>query len=130
MGLSNFCTAQDLVYKPKNPAFGGDTFGYQWLLSGADAQNDFQEETDFGAGRDSEIDMFERQLKQQFLNSFTKNLFQQGGQGSQFGENALEPGDYTFENLNVNISPSSQGLAIKILDILTGETSLIIVPYF
>jgi curli production assembly/transport component CsgF len=21
------------VYKPKNPAFGGDTFNYQWLAS-------------------------------------------------------------------------------------------------
>ena len=31
--------SQDLVYKPKNPAFGGDTFNYNWLLSSAESQN-------------------------------------------------------------------------------------------
>ena len=36
--------AQDLVYKPKNPAFGGDTFNYQWLLSSAESQNKLKDE--------------------------------------------------------------------------------------
>ena len=32
--------AQDFVYEPKNPAFGGgNTFNYSWLLSAATAQN-------------------------------------------------------------------------------------------
>ncbi len=35
--------SQQLVYKPVNPAFGGDTFNYQWLLSSANAQNQFDE---------------------------------------------------------------------------------------
>ena len=34
-----FSVAQNLVYKPKNPAFGGDTFNYQWMLSSAESQN-------------------------------------------------------------------------------------------
>ena len=34
-----FSLAQDLTYKPKNPAFGGDTFNYQWMMSSAEAQN-------------------------------------------------------------------------------------------
>jgi hypothetical protein len=34
--------AQDLVYKPRNPAFG-DTFNYQWLASSAESQNKFKE---------------------------------------------------------------------------------------
>jgi curli production assembly/transport component CsgF len=33
--------AQDLVYRPRNPAFGGDTFNYQWLLNSAESQNTF-----------------------------------------------------------------------------------------
>ena len=36
-------SAQDLVYKPRNPAFGGDTFNYQWLASSAESQNKFKE---------------------------------------------------------------------------------------
>ena len=31
--------AQDLIYQPRNPAFGGDTFNYQWLQSSAQAQD-------------------------------------------------------------------------------------------
>ena len=33
---------QQLTYEPINPAFGGDTFNYQWLLSSANAQNSFE----------------------------------------------------------------------------------------
>ncbi len=35
--------SQQLVYKPRNPNFGGDTFNYQWLLSSAEAQNTFED---------------------------------------------------------------------------------------
>ena len=35
--------SQQLVYKPKNPNFGGDTFNYQWLLSSAESQNTFED---------------------------------------------------------------------------------------
>ena len=34
--------AQDFVYTPKNPAFGGNTFNYQWLLSSAQAQDTYK----------------------------------------------------------------------------------------
>ena len=37
--------SQQLVYKPVNPAFGGDTFNYQWLLSSAEAQNKQKDKT-------------------------------------------------------------------------------------
>ena len=41
-----FCfgvSAQQFVYKAINPAFGGDTFNYQWLMSSATSQNQFDE---------------------------------------------------------------------------------------
>ncbi|HAV55199.1 MAG TPA: curli assembly protein CsgF, partial [Aequorivita sp.] len=37
MGTVGF--AQQFSYKPLNPAFGGDTFNYNWLLSSATSQN-------------------------------------------------------------------------------------------
>ena len=33
------CFSQQFSYEPKNPAFGGDTFNYQWMLSSATSQN-------------------------------------------------------------------------------------------
>ncbi|MCK5278996.1 MAG: curli production assembly protein CsgF, partial [Cyclobacteriaceae bacterium] len=31
--------AQDFVYQPVNPAFGGNPYNYSWLLGQAQAQN-------------------------------------------------------------------------------------------
>ena len=35
------CFGQQLTYRPVNPAFGGDTFNYNWLLNSANSQNSF-----------------------------------------------------------------------------------------
>ena len=71
-----FLSAQEMVYKPVNPAFGGDTFNYQWLLSSANAQNTFEEESDFSFGDESELDNFTESLNRQLLNKITSYLFQ------------------------------------------------------
>ena len=39
--------AQQLVYKPVNPMFGGDTFNYQFLLQSAQSQNSFSDPDNF-----------------------------------------------------------------------------------
>ncbi len=36
--------AQDFVYQPINPAFGGNPYNYNWLLGQAQAQNIYTEE--------------------------------------------------------------------------------------
>ena len=115
--------SQDLVYKAKNPAFGGDTFNYQWLQSSADAQNQFQGD-DFDFGDESELDQFQENLNRQLLNEISRSLF-----NDQFGEGGLQEGQFTFGSLSVDIFPSSEGLAINILDILTGEQTQVIVPF-
>ena len=62
--------AQQFVYKPTNPAFGGDTFNYNWLLSSAAAQNQFK---DTGATSsststlDSFTDSINKSLRQRWL---------------------------------------------------------------
>jgi curli production assembly/transport component CsgF len=38
--------AQDFVYTPINPAFGGNPYNFNWLLGQAEAQNFFEEETE------------------------------------------------------------------------------------
>ena len=41
----NQLRAQGLTYRPNNPAFGGNTFNYQWLLSSAQAQDTHKDPT-------------------------------------------------------------------------------------
>lgn len=118
-----FLTAQEMVYKPVNPAFGGDTFNYQWLLSSANAQNSFEEKSDFSFGEDSDLDNFTDSLNRQLLNKITSDLFKE-----QFGDGDIEPGTYMFGSLVLDISPSSDGLLINILDTQTGDQTQIIIP--
>ncbi|MBQ4820509.1 curli assembly protein CsgF [Aquimarina sp. MMG016] len=118
----NFSFGQDLVYRPKNPAFGGDTFNYQWLQGSAEAQNDF---ADQGQDRDerSDLERFTEGLNNQLLSQISRTLFNE-----QFGDEGLTEGTFSFGSLFVEIFPSSEGLVINILDTNTGDQSQVIIP--
>ena len=116
--------SQQLVYKPKNPNFGGDTFNYNWMLSSAEAQNTFKDPEEDSREEDSDLKKFTENLNSQLLNQVSRSLFTQ-----QFGSDGnLEPGTYTFGSLSVEIFPSSDGLVITILDTDTGEQTQVIIP--
>lgn len=118
------CFAQQFSYQAKNPAFGGDTFNYQWLQSSATAQNGLtarrnpnEEQTD--------LERFGETLNAQILSQISRNLLQQQIEGIG---NFDEPGTFSFGNLAVEVFESGEGLVINILDILTGETTQVVVP--
>jgi len=113
LAVSSYGFGQQLVYTPKNPAFGGDPFNYTWLLNSANAQNGFQDDSplgDFG-----NLDSLNDSLNSQLL-------------GDQFGGNLPEVGTSTDGNLEFEVFESTEGLVINILDITTGEQTQIIVP--
>ena len=122
-GMSISSNAQDLVYKPKNPAFGGDTFNYQWLLSSAEAQNKFTEADKNPYKQKTQLELFKENLNNQLLNQVSNSLFQK-----QFGNAGITPGSYVFGSMSVDIYPSNLGLVVDILDTDTGEKSQIIIP--
>ncbi|MCF6168583.1 curli production assembly/transport component CsgF [Lutibacter sp.] len=115
--------SQNLVYKPINPFFGGDTFNYQQLLAAANAQNDFEEDNGFNFSQPTDLENFTESLNRQLLNSISQDLFRQ-----QFGDQALTVGTFVFGSLVVDVSPSSGGLLINILDTSTGEQTQITIP--
>lgn len=115
--------SQNIVYKPINPFFGGDTFNYQQLLASANAQNTFEENSGFNFGQGSDLENFTESLNRQLLNSLSQDLFQQ-----EFGDTSLTEGTYVFGTLVVEISPSRDGLSVNILDTSTGEQTNIIIP--
>ena len=113
--------AQEFVYKPINPAFGGDSFNYQWLMSSADAQNLYREEN---ASEQSELEEFTEDLNRQLLNKVNRALLDAQIDTSD----GLQPGVYNFGSLNVQVYQSTDGLVVDILDIGTGEQTQIIIP--
>ena len=125
--------AQDLVHTPQNPAFGGNTFNYQWLLSSAQAQNGLTDpdapERDFGrrATSRTSLDDFSESLNRQLLNSITRQLFDaQLGTGQE----GLQPGSYALGNFQVDIVEGVDGLIITIADLVNGGTTEVAVPFF
>jgi curli production assembly/transport component CsgF len=124
LAFSGQMFSQQLVYKPRNPNFGGDTFNYQWLLSSAESQNTFEDPNeDADREEDSELERFTENLNSQLLNLVSRSLF-----NDQFDDGGLAEGTYTFGSLSIDIFPSSEGLVITILDTETGEQTQVIIP--
>uniref|UniRef100_A0AB33L2V1 Curli production assembly/transport component CsgF n=1 Tax=Tenacibaculum sp. Pbs-1 TaxID=3238748 RepID=A0AB33L2V1_9FLAO len=122
--ISSFTFSQELVYKPVNPFFGGNNpFGYQQILASANAQNDFQEETQDPFQQPSDLENFTNSLNRQLLNSLSQDLFQE-----QFGDQGLTVGTYVFGSLVLEVTPTSGGLSVNILNTQTGEQTQIIIP--
>jgi len=129
IGFISELAAQQLVYRPINPAFGGDTFNYSWLLSSAQAQdstidpNERQATSSFQ--RATSLETFQQQLNSQLLSQLSRNLI-----SNQFGEEGLDDGSYSIGSLEVNVVTGLDGVTIAILDINTGESTEVIIPFF
>lgn len=116
--------AQQFSYKPTNPAFGGDTFNYNWLLSSATAQNKLTAPRN-ARDTQSELEQFSDNLQRQIFSILSRSLLQQQVDG--IGD-ITEPGTFAFGTLTLDVFQGPEGLVINILDTTTGEQTQIIVP--
>ena len=126
--FSNTCLqAQDFVYRATNPSFGGEVFNYQWMLSSANAQNTIEESSSSLSSRlkQNPVDEFANDLQRQILNQLSRQLV-----GNQFGENGLTEGSYNIGGFQIDVTPTSEGLSISILDTNSGDQTLVVVPYY
>ena len=117
--------AQDLIFEFRNPAFGGNTFNYQWMLSSADAQNTFEEEADMLEFETDPLADFTEDLNRQILNNLSRQLV-----SDQFGEEGLQEGTYILGDYQIEVNSTAQGLSVIIIDLATGNQTSIIIPYF
>lgn len=121
--------AQDFVYTPINPAFGGNPYNYSWLLSSAQAQDTYEDPSNDVVGysgySSNTLDDFAESLNRQILSQLSREIVSR-----QFGENALDEGTYVLGDYQIDIGNSGSGLTISIIDLLTGSSTTITVPYF
>ena len=121
--------AQDFVYTPKNPAFGGNPYNYSWMLSSAQAQDTYKAPTDrtdpYSSYNSNPVDDFAESLNRQILSQLSRQIVSR-----QFGEDALAEGSYVLGDYQIDINNGSGGLNITILDNGTGATTTVTVPYF
>jgi len=116
--------AQELVYRPKNPAFGGSPLNYQWLMSSATQQNKYKGSQSFGFERDPLAD-FQQSLQRQILSELTRNLVR-----DQFGDDfdLSQESSLEFGEFSIDINPGIDGVTIRIYNILTGDETNITIP--
>ena len=115
--------SQQLVYRPVNPAFGGDTFNYQWLLSSAQAQNKLEE-----AGRNpfgNPLEDFEANLNRQILNQLSREIMDK-----IFGEEGIQEGSFDFGSFEINIASQLEGISVDIYNSLDGSRTNLTIPFY
>lgn len=120
--------AQDLVYQPKNPAFGGNPYNYSWLMSSAQAQNDIKDPSSaskYGGYNSDPLSDFSASLNRQILSQLSRQIVLK-----QFGEEGLTSGTYILGDYQIEIGDQNNGLNITIKDNKSGTQTTVAVPYF
>lgn len=125
--------AQDLVYTPINPSFGGSPLNSSHLLSTANAQRTAtardadDDDVVGGAAIDtpgsSNADLFVRQLEGRLLSALASQVTD-----AIFGENPQEGGLVTFGTTTVEFQRTLDSIRLVIIDSLDGTVTEIVVP--
>lgn len=116
-------SAQDIVYKPINPTFGGNPFNSAHLLGVANAQNNYRDPKSTTGS--SQGDLFARQLQSRLLSALSSQLID-----AIFGENPQERGTFTLGGQTVTFFRDLESVTITITNDETGEITTIVVPLF
>lgn len=122
-GLAGQASADDLVYTPNNPTFGGNPFNSSHLLGIANAQNDYRDPR--STANSSQADIFARQLQSRLLSALSSQLVD-----AIFGENPQERGTISFGGQTINFVRGLEDVTITIINDATGEETVIVVPTF
>jgi len=115
--------AQELVYEPVNPSFGGNSFNSSHLLAIANAQNDY-ERPESESSTSSDLDRFIRSLQSRLLSSLSTQVA-----NAIFGENAQDSGTIRFGDQTISFVRGLDGIELTITD-ADGTVTVITIPTF
>lgn len=111
--------ADDLVYTPVNPSFGGNPFNSSHLLGVANAQNDYEAPRT----RESQADQFVRMLQSRLLSSLASRV-----SDAILGENAQPTGEIVYGEQTVRWETLIDSIRLTIVDASTGSETEIVIP--
>ena len=117
--------AQQFVYQPKNPAFGGSYLNYSWLLQSAEAQKDTETGQTSSFMRNP-FDDFQNSLQRQILSQLSRELVH-----NRFRDLDLtQEGRFDLGDNIVEVVPGLSGVSIRVFDVLSGDESVITIPSY
>ncbi|WP_338241650.1 curli assembly protein CsgF [Aurantiacibacter hainanensis] len=115
--------AQDMVYEPIDPSFGGNPFNSAHLLGVANAQNDYKDPN--ARNSNSQADIFARQLQSRLLSALSSQIVD-----AIFGDNPQERGTISFGGQTIDFVRGLTEITLTITDDETGEVTEIVIPTF
>jgi curli production assembly/transport component CsgF len=124
VGLAAFgpaALADDFVYTPINPSFGGSPLNSSHLLGTANAQNNFDRPR--SASEQSQAQIFSRQLEARLYSALAGQITD-----AIFGENARETGRVAFDGQTIEWARGLESVKITIIDDRTQGQTVIEVP--
>ena len=122
--LATPAIAQELVYKPVNPSFGGNAFNSSHLLAIANAQDDNEPPASEVDGT-SQGELFARQLESRLLSGLASSVTD-----AIFGDNPQESGTIKFGDQTIEFFRGLDSVTLTIFDATTGTTTEIVIPLF
>jgi len=123
IAATDTAVAQDIVYQPINPTFGGNPFNSSHLLGIAGAQNKFRDPS--ATTTQSQADVFARQLESRLLSALSSQIV-----SAIFGENPQERGTISFGGQTIDFVRSLTEVTLNIRNNDSGETTTIVIPTF
>lgn len=113
--------AADLLYKPVNPSFGGDSFNSNHLQGLAASQKSFEEES--GSSRQTPTERFLSMLQSRLYSSLASQVAD-----AIFGENAKPNGTIVFDDQRISFVNTGTEIQLVVTDFTTGNVTNITVP--
>lgn len=105
--------AQDLVYTPVNPSFGGNPLNSSHLLGVANAQNDYSAPKT----SQSSSEMFKSQLQARLYAAVSSKITD-----AIFGKNASDTGTVTLDGQTISWTKTADQVKVVIKDASGAET--------
>jgi curli production assembly/transport component CsgF len=122
MATGTAASAQDLVYTPINPSFGGNPFNSGHLLGLATAQNDYTDPA--RATNQSQAEQFSRQLQSRLLSALASQVTD-----AIFGDNPQERGRIVFGGQTIEFVRGLESVVLTITN-ADGSVTTIEIPTF
>ncbi|MEH6696817.1 MAG: curli assembly protein CsgF [Hyphomonas sp.] len=117
--------AQELVYTPVNPSFGGNPFNSAHLLAVANAQDKTEAPSSGNSASNPQADLFVRQLQSRLLSGLASQVAE-----AIFGDDPQDYGRVVFGDQTIEFTRGLDSITLNILDATTGTTTEIVVPIF
>lgn len=134
INFSSITAAQELVYTPINPSFGGSPLNGSYLLNKANAQNTTTAPSSTRSYADRLQESIERAYISRIVREITDIAFGEESYDADgnviesiFDENSLfVSGDFQVELMTEN----TDSLVVEITNILTGDVTIVEIPRF